>query len=170
MDRAMRWVHVQWTVVVHSQRRCPWHVRSSDACWVAVRLETALLSDGQPRVRCDQVPGGDADVVLGIEAADAEPQRRPGEVWLHADGGVDVLVVTRSPGDIQNRASQATWVRHNDGYWSSQRKRTFQRGISEAEIERLARRAGMSATAAAEQHLLRPVPAACQLLLTGTPP
>jgi SAM-dependent methyltransferase len=81
-----------------------------------------------------------------------------------------MLVVTRSPRDIQTRAAQAGWIPHNDGYWSSERQRTFQHGISEAEIDRLARRAGLSAAAAAEQHLLRPVPAACQLLLTGTPP
>lgn len=83
--------------------------------------------------------------------------------------GGHMLVVTRSPREIQTRAADAGWVRHNDGYWSSERQRTFQRGISEAEIERLARRADLSAAAAAEQHLLRFVPAACQLLLTRTP-
>jgi hypothetical protein len=83
--------------------------------------------------------------------------------------GGHMLVVTRSPRDIQTRAAQAGWGRHNDGYWSSQRKQTFQRGISQAEIERLARRAELNPAAAAEQHLLRPVPAACQLLLTKAP-
>jgi len=83
--------------------------------------------------------------------------------------GGHMLVVTRSARDIQTRAAQAGWVRHNDGYWSSQRKHTFQRGISEAETERLARRPGLSPAPAAEQDLLRPVPAACQLLLTKTP-
>jgi hypothetical protein len=81
--------------------------------------------------------------------------------------GGHMLVVTRSPREIQTRAAQAGWVRHNDGYWSSERQRTFQRGISEAEIERLAGRANLS-VAAREQHLLRPVPAACQLLLART--
>ncbi len=79
--------------------------------------------------------------------------------------GGRMLVVTRSPHDIQTRAAQANWPHHNDGYWSSQQKQTFQRGISEAEIERLASRASLSPAAAAEQQL-RPVPAACQLLLT----
>jgi hypothetical protein len=81
--------------------------------------------------------------------------------------GGHMLVVTRSPREIQTRATQAGWIRHNDGYWSSVRQRTFQRGISEAEIERLAVRANLS-VAPIEQHLLRPVTAACQLLLTRT--
>jgi hypothetical protein len=80
-----------------------------------------------------------------------------------------MLVVTRSPRDIQTRAAQARWASHNDGYWSSEPKQTFQRGISEAEIEQLARRADLSVAAPEEQRLLRPVPAACQLLLTRTP-
>ena len=87
----------------------------------------------------------------------------------HLRPGGHMLVVTRSPRDIQTRAAQAGWSRHNDGYWSSQRKQTFQRGISEAEIEWLAGRVGLSAAAAAEQNLLRPIPAACQLLLTRAP-
>jgi hypothetical protein len=85
---------------------------------------------------------------------------------VHSGGRM--LVVTRSPRDIETRAAQTRWVHHNDGYWSSERKQTFQRGISEAEIEQLARRAGLSPAAPAEQHLLRPVRAACQLLLTKT--
>jgi SAM-dependent methyltransferase len=80
--------------------------------------------------------------------------------------GGHLLVVTRSPHDIHTRAARAGWQRHNDGYWSSQRRQTFQRGIAEQEIARLAIRAGLHPAEAAEQGLLRPVQAACQLLLT----
>ena len=86
---------------------------------------------------------------------------------VHLRPGGHMLVVTRSPHDIEARAARAGWARHNDGYWSSKRKQTFQRGISEGEIERLAKRADLSV--AAGQNRMRPVPAACQLLLTKTP-
>jgi Methyltransferase domain len=85
----------------------------------------------------------------------------------HLRQGGHMLIVTRTPKDIETRAARAGWTRHNDGYWSSNRKKTFQRGISEVEIERLARRAKLSV--AAEQSLLPPIPSACQVLLTSTP-
>jgi hypothetical protein len=85
----------------------------------------------------------------------------------HLRQGGHMLIVTRAPKDVEARAARAGWARHNDGYWSSDRKKTFQRGISEAEIERLARRASLSV--AAEQSLLPPILSACQLLLTTTP-
>jgi hypothetical protein len=71
--------------------------------------------------------------------------------------------VTRSPADIQTRATASGWPAHHDGYWSSESKGTFQKGISAEEITALARLAGLES--AARQDLLTPVPASCQVLL-----
>lgn len=54
-----------------------------------------------------------------------------------------MLIVTRSPNEIEAQAHKGKWPRHNDGYWSHERKGTFQRGISANEIGLLARRAGL---------------------------
>jgi endonuclease/exonuclease/phosphatase family metal-dependent hydrolase len=79
---------------------------------------------------------------------------RPGG-WL--------LVVTRSPADIGLRAKTGGWNVHHDGYWSSEAKETFQKGISAEEIIGLARHAGMDP--AADQDLLLLLRAACVVLL-----
>jgi SAM-dependent methyltransferase len=61
--------------------------------------------------------------------------------YLAPDGVL--LVVTRSAGEIENRARIGGWDRHNDGYWSSRAKGTFQRGLDRQDILDLARRAGL---------------------------
>lgn len=88
--------------------------------------------------------------------------------------GGRMLVVTRSPADIAPRANNGGWKAHHDGYWSSEAKGTFQKGISAMEIIDLARHAGMEP--ADNQHLLPPLTTACQALLAkptsagATPP
>jgi exonuclease III len=77
--------------------------------------------------------------------------------------GGHLLVVTRSPADIRTRASASGWHAHHDGYWSSESKGTFQKGIPSEEIIILAHLAGLEP--ATRQDLLTPVPAACQALL-----
>jgi hypothetical protein len=77
--------------------------------------------------------------------------------------GGHLLAVTRSPADIQTRAAASDWPTHHDGYWSSEAKGTFQKGISSEEIIALARLAGLEP--ATMQDLLTPVQAACQVLL-----
>lgn len=77
--------------------------------------------------------------------------------------GGHLLAVTRSPADIQARAAAAEWPIHHDGYWSSESKGTFQKGISSEEIIALACLAGLEP--ATMQDLLIPVQAACQVLL-----
>jgi exonuclease III len=74
-----------------------------------------------------------------------------------------LFVVTRSPVDIDPRASAANWPAHHDGYWSSEAKGTFQKGIPTEEIVVLGRRAGLRP--AAEQALLAGSPTAGQALL-----
>jgi hypothetical protein len=59
-----------------------------------------------------------------------------------ADGGC-MLVACRSPRAIERIASRRRWPRHNDGYWSSERKGTFQRGISTQELVLMAGRIGL---------------------------
>lgn len=81
--------------------------------------------------------------------------------------GGRLLAVTRSPHDIDRRAEAANWTPHHDGYWSSEGKRTFQRGICAEEIVALGRRAGL--VSAPEQCLLKPAPVTCQALLAKDP-
>lgn len=69
--------------------------------------------------------------------------------------GGSLFVVTRSPADINPKAVSANWPSYQDGYWSSQAKGTFQKGVSTEEIIILGLRAGLE-------------PAAGQSLLTGT--
>ncbi|WP_405806449.1 methyltransferase domain-containing protein [Streptomyces sp. NBC_00210] len=57
--------------------------------------------------------------------------------------GGHVVVVTRSPQEITKAAAEGGWTAHHDGFWSSQSKGTFQRGIDPEEITALARRAGL---------------------------
>ncbi len=51
-----------------------------------------------------------------------------------APGGFSVIT-TRSPKPIQNEVIKKGWKKHNDGYWSSITKRTFQKGIDINEIK-----------------------------------
>jgi hypothetical protein len=78
--------------------------------------------------------------------------------------GSRLLVVTRSPSDIQPRAASANWPAHHDGYWSSASRGTFQKGITTEEILALGRHAGLQA--AAEHDLLPASTATGQALLT----
>ncbi len=77
--------------------------------------------------------------------------------------GGHLFVVTRSPADIEPRAASANWPSQQDGYWSSEARGTFQRGISTEEIIALGLRAGLEP--ATEQALLTSLSAAGQTLL-----
>jgi SAM-dependent methyltransferase len=77
--------------------------------------------------------------------------------------GGHLFVVTRSPTDVDPRAASANWPAHHDGYWSSEAKGTFQKGIPAEEIIVLGRRAGLRP--AVEQAMLAVTPAAGQALL-----
>jgi SAM-dependent methyltransferase len=81
--------------------------------------------------------------------------------------GGHLLVVTRSPADIDRRAASANWPAHHDGYWSSEAKGTFQKGIATEEIVALGRQARLRP--AADQALLAGSPAAGQALLVKPP-
>ncbi|MEU9254481.1 methyltransferase domain-containing protein [Streptomyces sp. NPDC048270] len=58
--------------------------------------------------------------------------------------GGHMVIVTRSPEEIMKAAAGGSWTAHHDGYWSSEGKGTFQRGISATETTALARRAGLA--------------------------
>jgi 2-polyprenyl-3-methyl-5-hydroxy-6-metoxy-1,4-benzoquinol methylase len=49
------------------------------------------------------------------------------------DGGF-LLIATRSGNEIENEAFIKNWKPYNDGYWSSEKKHTFQKGIDLEEI------------------------------------
>ncbi|MET7474610.1 methyltransferase domain-containing protein [Streptomyces sp. NPDC005648] len=77
--------------------------------------------------------------------------------------GGHVVVVTRSPEEITEAAADGGWSIHHDGFWSSQSKGTFQRGISPGEIIALARQAGLQL---AEGAPVLPLPGVCYAVLT----
>lgn len=51
--------------------------------------------------------------------------------------GGRLIIATRSPETIDKEALRKKWIKHNDGYWSSEAKNTFQKGIGMQEIENL---------------------------------
>ncbi|WP_372412291.1 methyltransferase domain-containing protein [Streptomyces luteireticuli] len=57
--------------------------------------------------------------------------------------GGHLVVVTRSPEEITKAAAHGGWRTHHDGFWSSEGKGTFQRGINTGEIATLAHQAGL---------------------------
>ncbi len=86
---------------------------------------------------------------------------------IHAAGftrpGGHLLVVARGPEDVNPRAATAGWQAHHDGFWSSETKGTFQKGIEPEEIISLARRAGLTPDTSAA--LPVPAPGVSQVLL-----
>lgn len=40
-----------------------------------------------------------------------------------------IIITTRSPNSIEKNAQKRDWPDHNDGYWSSKKRKTFQKGI-----------------------------------------
>jgi exonuclease III len=51
-----------------------------------------------------------------------------------------LVVATRSPEAIESEGIEKKWKRHNDGFWSSEARATFQKGIGLNEIARLLER------------------------------
>ncbi|MEU1085712.1 methyltransferase domain-containing protein [Streptomyces sp. NPDC005892] len=76
--------------------------------------------------------------------------------------GGHVVVVTRSPEEITKAAADGDWSVHHDGFWSSQAKGTFQRGIAPSEISVLARQAGLQP---AQGVPVLPLPGVCHVVL-----
>ncbi|MEU9706782.1 methyltransferase domain-containing protein [Streptomyces sp. NPDC047981] len=77
--------------------------------------------------------------------------------------GGHVVVVTRSPEEITKAAADGGWSVHHDGFWSSQAKGTFQRGITPGEITALARQAGLQPTQGTP---VLQLPGVCHAVLT----
>jgi hypothetical protein len=130
-----------------------------------------LIADGydpHPGFGWAQQPTGHFDLVTQLFVLNvlSDPWQRV-KALRHAAQflrpGACLLAVTRSPADIEKRAAEAQWPSHNDGYWSSESKGTFQKGISEEEICALAGTVGLEPHP--KQHLLTVVPSACQVLL-----
>jgi SAM-dependent methyltransferase len=59
------------------------------------------------------------------------------------DNGLMIITV-RSESEIQKEAKSNCWEVHNDGYWSSKDKKTFQKGLTYKELECLIKRAHLS--------------------------
>ncbi|MFJ2060620.1 methyltransferase domain-containing protein [Streptomyces sp. NPDC087908] len=76
--------------------------------------------------------------------------------------GGHLVIVTRSPEEITKAAADGGWPSHHDGFWSSQTKGTFQRGIDAGEITALASHAGLLPAADA---LALPLPGVCHAVL-----
>jgi hypothetical protein len=91
------------------------------------------------------------------------------EALRHAAGflrpGGRLFVVTRSPGDVEPRATAANWPVHHDGYWSNRGKGTFQKGVTTDEIIALGRRVGL--VPSEDEDLLTDSPVVEQVLLVN---
>ena len=124
--------------------------------------------DPYPGFGFSMLPGRTYDLVTSVFVLNVLPN--PWEriqALQHAAGfvrpGGRMLVITRSPADIEPRAKTGGWKAHHDGYWSSGAKGTFQKGIIAKEIIDLACRAGMNPVD--NQDLLPALASACQALL-----
>jgi hypothetical protein len=142
--------------------------RGSDVRFYRSRGLTADGYDPYPGFGWAQQPGGYYDLVTQLFVLNvlSDPWQRV-QALRHAAQflrpGAHLLAVTRSPADIEKRAAEAGWLAHHDGYWSSESKGTFQKGISDREICALAKAAGLEPDP--RQDLLVAVQSACQILL-----
>jgi hypothetical protein len=55
-----------------------------------------------------------------------------------------LLVVSRTIAVIDNEARRGSWRKVGDGYVSSEAKKTFQRGHTKTELDRLVKEAGLA--------------------------
>lgn len=131
-----------------------------------------LLADGwdpHPGFGATTEPEGQYDMVTSVFVLNVlpDPWQRI-RALRHAAGFLKprgyLLVVVRSPADIEPRAASAAWPSHHDGYWSSTAKGTFQKGIVAEEIIALAWHAGL--VPVEEAHLRSPSAGAEQALLS----
>jgi hypothetical protein len=142
--------------------------RGSDVRFYRSRGLTADGYDPHPGFGWAQQPDDHYDLVTQLFVLNvlSDPWQRV-QALRHAAQflrpGGHLLAVTRSPADIEKRAGQAGWAVHHDGYWSSESRGTFQKGISEQEICALASSAGLEPDP--RQNLLPAVQSACQMLL-----
>jgi SAM-dependent methyltransferase len=142
--------------------------RGSDVDYYRTAGLTADGWDPHPGFRATTEPDRQYDLVTNIFVLNVlpDPWQRI-QALQHAARFVRpagrLLVVTRSPGDIDPRAASAGWPAHHDGFWSSEAKGTFQKGVSTDEILALGCHAGLKP--AAEHALLTASPAASQALL-----
>lgn len=54
-----------------------------------------------------------------------------------------MILVTRSPSAIAKEVKNWGWKKHSDGYWSSERRGIFQKGLSKQELTNLSKIAGL---------------------------
>ncbi|ABD09179.1 hypothetical protein RPB_4496 [Rhodopseudomonas palustris HaA2] len=95
--------------------------------------------DPHPQFGFEEAPVGEYDLVsclfvLNVIADDMERRQLCAKLFAHARDGGLLVVAARSPRAIEQEAHRKGWVRFRDGYLSSPKRGTFQRGISEGEI------------------------------------
>ena len=109
---------------------------------------TAEGYDPYPQFGFTQQPSGLFDLVCVVFVLNVLPN-----IWDRLQvikkaseylkqGGL-LLLVTRSNEAINLEAKSKGWKQHNDGYWSHEGKGTFQKGISQKEMEVLTDRVGL---------------------------
>jgi exonuclease III/SAM-dependent methyltransferase len=142
--------------------------RGSDVDYYRTAGLTADGWDPHPGFHATTEPDRQYDLVTNIFVLNVlpDPWQRI-QALQHASRfvrpGGRLLVVTRSPGDIEPRAASAGWSAHHDGYWSSESKGTFQKGVTNDEILALGSRAGLQP--AADEFLTTTPTAALALLV-----
>jgi Methyltransferase domain/Endonuclease/Exonuclease/phosphatase family len=78
-----------------------------------------------------------------------------------------MVIVTRSESEIEREAEMKGWIPFNDGYWSSEERGTFQRGITRNDILAVASRVGLGPSPLGER-LSSPPGSTCVVLESST--
>lgn len=109
------------------------------------------LADGYdpyPGFGWTDMPDQSYDIVLLVFVLNVLPNPwerlrvlRSASQFVKNPGGY-ILIATRSPLSIHKEASQKAWKPHNDGYWSHEARKTFQKGISKVELRSMLARVG----------------------------
>lgn len=131
-----------------------------------------VLADGfdpHPGFGRSSEPNGRYDVVTLVFVLNVLPDpwerlnvvRRAAE---HVARGGVLVIAARTPDEIHKQAENGDWQEFNDGYWSHEGRRTFQKGIASNEIVRLCRRLGLRRADSMEQTLDLPSNVTCVVL------
>ena len=94
-----------------------------------------------------KLPKGNFDLVtvvfvLNVLASTTERQKLLKKVFDLTKTKGNVVVATRSEWNVNRKAKKLMWEPHNDGYWSSVERKTFQKGMTETELIGLSTNAG----------------------------
>lgn len=82
--------------------------------------------------------------VLNVLPTSSERQEVLKEASKYLSSNGRMIVVTRTPKEINAAGLKNNWEKHNDGFWSERNHATFQHGLSEEEIVSLAEKLNLN--------------------------